>query len=121
MKFHQGFIKAFMSSIRYGPITSQHHDWTQIGHRLTAQNATTNKDVEDVGLQNGKVLIICGEQDSIIVKDELVEDATGVLQGNVQFKLVGAGHEFPITRTEDVVRYIVDFWSVSPSTSQGVS
>lgn len=100
-----------MSSIRYGPITAQHHDWKQIGQRLAAQNATTNGDVDDAGLQNGKVLIVCGEQDAIIVKDELVQDATRVLQGNVEFRLVDAGHEFPITRAGEVVGCIVGFWS----------
>lgn len=99
-----------MSSIRHGPITSQEHDWARLGQKLAAQNATTNEDVEDdAGLQNGKVLIVCGEQDPIIVKDELVEDATRVLGGNVEFRLVDAGHEFPITRAEEVVEFVADF------------
>lgn len=113
LKFHSGFIKAFMSSIRYGPITEQDQDWTRIGHRLAAQNATNDEDVADAGLQNGKVLIVCGGQDAIIVKDELMEDATRVLMGNVDFRVVDAGHEFPITRAGEVVGYITDFWSGS--------
>lgn len=72
---------------------------------------TTNKDIEDAGLQNGKVLIICGQHDPIIVKHELVEDATRVLGGNVDFRFVDAGHELPITKSEDVVEHISDFWS----------
>ncbi len=99
-----------MSSIRYGPITEQHQDWNRIGQNLAAQNATNNDDAENVGLKNGKVLIICGEQDSIIIKHELVEDATKALKGNVDFRFIDAGHEFPITKSEDVVRYIVNFW-----------
>jgi len=100
-----------MSSIRYGPITAQDHDWTRIAQGLAAQNATTNRDVEDAGLQNGKVLIVCGEHDAIIVKEELMQDATRVLQGNVEFRLVDAGHEFPITRAGEVVGCIMGFWS----------
>jgi len=111
LKFHAGFIKAFMSSIRYGPISEQDDDWRRIGRRLAAQNATTDEDVEDAGLQNGNVLIVCGEQDAIIVRDELMEDTTRVLLGNVDFRSVDAGHEFPITRAGEVVRYITDFWS----------
>lgn len=100
-----------MSSIRYGPISEQDDDWRRIGHRLAAQNATTDEAVDDAGLQGGKVLIVCGGQDAIIVQDELMVDATRVLMGNVEFRSVDAGHEFPITRAGDVVRYITDFWS----------
>ena len=101
-----------MSSIRYGPITEQHRDWARIGQRLVTRNVPTNKTPEDEGLQNSKVLIICGEHDSIIIKDEVVEDAARALQENVDFRFVDAGHEFPITKSEEVVKYIADFWSV---------
>lgn len=102
-----------MSSIRHGPITEQHEDWRKIGQRLAAQNVTTEKGTENVGLQNGKVLIICGQNDPIIVKDELVEDATRVLGDNVEFKIVDAGHELPITKSQDVVAHICKFWNIS--------
>ncbi len=113
MKSHQGFIKSFMSSIRYGPITEQHQDWLRLGQILAAQNATTDEDVANAGLKNGKILIICGNQDSIIVKHELVEDAMEPLKGNVDFRFIDAGHEFPITKSEDVAGYIIEFWNES--------
>ncbi|KAI9871054.1 MAG: hypothetical protein M1830_003498 [Pleopsidium flavum] len=112
VKAHEGFIKSFMSSIRHGPITEQHEDWRQIGQRLAAQNVTTNEEIESAGLQNGKVLLICGRHDPIIIKNELVEDATNVLGGNMEFRFVDAGHELPITKSEEVVEHISDFWSV---------
>lgn len=64
-------------------------------------------------LQNGKVLVICGEHDAIIVKDELIEDAKSVLKGHVDFKVVNGGHEFPITKSDEVVEEIVSFWNGS--------
>ncbi len=66
---------------------------------------------EAAGLQNGQVLIILGEQDSIIVEDELVEDASEVLGGeNVRVEVCSAGHELAITDSEHVVNFIWRFW-----------
>ena len=100
-----------MSSIRFGPISNQHEEWRRIGQRLCAQNATTMDSVEEEGMQNGKVLIICGKDDPIIIKEELLDDATEVLgENNIRFETCDAGHELPITRSEELVGYIWDFW-----------
>ena len=107
---HSGFVQAFMSSIRHGPILSQHEDWRRIGRRLTAQNNAEKGSQVDGGLQHGKVLIICGVRDPIIKRDELGEDAGKELEGNVIFKDISAGHEAPITRSDEVVKFIWNFW-----------
>ena len=108
---HRGFVKSFISTIRYGPITGQHADWQRIAERLTAQNASREGDYEIQGLENGKVLIIAGHKDLVIVKDELVEDATDVLgEKNVRFEFVDAGHELSITKSKEVVEIISAFW-----------
>ncbi|SLM35499.1 Alpha/beta hydrolase fold-1 [Lasallia pustulata] len=110
-QFHEGFIKSFISSIRYGPVVNQQSDWKRIGARLAAQNASTEERYEREGLQHGKVLIICGETDPVIVKGELMEDATEVLGENcVCFKSCDTGHELPIVRSEMIVGQIWDFW-----------
>ena len=65
----------------------------------------------DQGLQNGMVLIIGGEKDVLVVKDELAEDATEALGAdNVLMEFVDAGHEFPITKSEEIVQIIWKFW-----------
>ena len=114
MDFHQGFIKSFMSSVRYGPISGQHNDWRRIGERLNLQESSSlgpRKTEEAWGLLNGQVLIITGKSDSVIVHDELVEDATEVLGvGNVQFETCDVGHELPITKAAEVVELIWNFW-----------
>ncbi|MCJ1377378.1 hypothetical protein MMC17_000473 [Xylographa soralifera] len=110
---HHGFPKAFISSVRHGPISVQHADWRRIGARLSAQTAATEPDAEQaarMGLQGGKVLVICGKSDPVIDYRELVEDATEVLEGHVRFEACEAGHEVPITRSKEVVEYIWDFW-----------
>jgi len=101
---YPGFVHAFMSSIRYGPVRYQHDRWRIVGERLTRQNS-----------ENGtkkKVLIVLGAHDPIIIQKEVQEDAMGVLQGNVEFAVFeDAGHEVPITKGEEVVKRIIEFWS----------
>lgn len=109
---HDGFVPAFMSSIRHGPITEQHRDWQRIGGRLRKQAGDDTDSSQDYGLENGKVLIVTGHDDVIIKKDELVPDATTVLEGNVVFEFVEAGHELPIIKSAEVVRKIADFWKI---------
>jgi len=110
---HHGFPKSFISSVRYGPIAGQHADWRRIGARLSAQNAASDASATEagkMGLQGGKVLIVCGKSDPVIDYRELVEDATEALEGNVRVETCEAGHEVPITRSGEVVEYIWDFW-----------
>ena len=111
MEHHPGYVKSFISSVRYGPISGQHDDWQRIAERLNAQNASTEKRYEKQGLQNGKVLIIAGHKDDIILKDELVQDATEILgENNVRFEFVDAGHDLSITKSTEVVDFISAFW-----------
>lgn len=97
--------------MQYGPITGQHADWRRIAKRLSAQNASTEERYEREGLQNGKVLIILGHKDVIIVEDELVEDATEVLgENNVRFEFVDAGHDLGVSKSKEVLEFISAFW-----------
>lgn len=105
---HAGFVHAFMSSMRYGPILGQRQrgTWARLGEYLSAQNSLPSGNQGEKGLPSDKVHILCGNTDSIIVKDELVTDATAALGGNAIFKFYEAGHEFPSTKYEDVAAYI---------------
>lgn len=108
---HPGFVKSFISSIRYGPVSEEHCHWRRLGDRLAAQNASTEEEYAEQGLKNGKVLIIGGSKDGLIAKDELIDDATEVLgANNVEFEFLDAGHELPITKSLDIVHYILSFW-----------
>jgi pimeloyl-ACP methyl ester carboxylesterase len=108
---HSGFVHAFMSSMRHGPILGQRQwsSWARLGEYLSAQNSLSsgNQEVPSApGLPSDKVHILCGNTDAIIIKDELVSDATAVLGGNAVFKFYDAGHEFPSTKYEEVASYI---------------
>ncbi|KAI9795450.1 MAG: hypothetical protein M1835_005784 [Candelina submexicana] len=111
---HYGFPSAFMSSIRYAPISSQQEDWRRLGQHLSVQNAATEKPVQRRGFQNRKVLIILGRSDPIIVEKEFQADSTDALGGadNIEFRTVAAGHEFPITKSSEVVEHIASFWKL---------
>jgi pimeloyl-ACP methyl ester carboxylesterase len=110
--YHSGFITSFMSSIRRSPITEREFEWTKIGARLSAQN-TQFAGSPGEGLDNGKVLLVLGETDPIIVTDEISEDATTVLEGNVDIRVIaGAAHDFPVSRGKEVAAIITDFWKL---------
>ena len=98
---HNGFVSAFMSSIRYGPITRQHPLWQRIGQNMTSQGDNNMS----------KVLIVCGERDPIINRDELEEDAKAVFDGKLVFNVLPAAHDVPIVKGKDVVDCIWSFWT----------
>lgn len=58
------------------------------------------------------VLIMCGEVDSVIIHNELIVDASLALggAGRMTFRTVEGGHDFPISRSKQVVDMILDFW-----------
>jgi pimeloyl-ACP methyl ester carboxylesterase len=99
VEHHLAFVQAYMSSMRYGPITTEHAIWTRIGKRLSSQQHAN------------RVLIICADKDSSIFSSELVADATAALEGNVEFRHFDAGHDVPISRSTEVVAAVWEFWS----------
>lgn len=129
IKYHPGFIPAFMSSLRYAPIHGQHARWALIGQRLqrqrdnvdmaalTRHGASANlsegqQGIAACGFRSGKVHIILGRQDSIVLADEVVEDAEASLgRENVEFTIVpDAGHEVPVTHSQQCARRMIEIW-----------
>ncbi|OCL00885.1 alpha/beta-hydrolase [Cenococcum geophilum 1.58] len=109
---HAGFVPAFVSSIRYAPIRGQHARWRVIGERLSAQNAAPGDTVvAREGLERGKVLVLLGVRDQVVVADEVAADVEAVLgSGNVDIRVLDAGHEVPIERVDECVGAIWGFW-----------
>ncbi|KAL6243872.1 hypothetical protein RBB50_009306 [Rhinocladiella similis] len=100
---HPGFVPAFISSIRHGPIRTEHDRWRIVGERLRQQN-------KEEGTQK-KVLIVLGAKDPIIIRQEVEEDATALLGGeNVEFAVFDAAHDVPIVMGSQIVDSILDFW-----------
>ncbi|OIW31381.1 alpha/beta-hydrolase [Coniochaeta ligniaria NRRL 30616] len=104
---HRGFVKAFMSSIRYAPIYDRREDWAALGELL----AERRRDPEVAGLRAGKVLLVLGRTDSVVVMEEVVEDATALLGADgVDVVEIDAGHELAFTHADEVAGAAVRFW-----------
>ncbi|KAH9826886.1 Serine aminopeptidase, S33 [Teratosphaeria destructans] len=107
---HPGFLASFISSIQHAPITNQHERWRIIGRRLSAQKLLECHEGESAK-KNGKVLVLLGETDSVIVPDETGEDAKEVLgEGNVDVQVLEGGHDFPVANAKGTVKAMVEFW-----------
>lgn len=96
VEHHRGFVPAFMSSIRHGPVLQQHKHWQRIGKEMTVRNEA--------------VLIVLGERDPVISCDEVQADAAEALEGHVKFVIMDAGHEAPVTKGDEVAEHIWAFW-----------
>jgi pimeloyl-ACP methyl ester carboxylesterase len=109
---HQGFVSAFVSAIRHAPITAQFEMYSAIGARLNAQNAaglTKSKDKE--GLVGGKVILVLGAKDSIVIPEEQEADHKSMLgEGNVETIIMDAGHDVPIAQPDKLTQRLWDVW-----------
>jgi hypothetical protein len=67
--------------MRYGPILSQRQreSWERLGGYLSKQKTLGAEDQKANGLSSDKVIIMCGQTDSIIIQNELQEDAKATL------------------------------------------
>jgi pimeloyl-ACP methyl ester carboxylesterase len=115
---HPGFLPSFISSIKHAPVTNEHERWRLIGRRLSAQRASPNPEAQKQGLREGKVLVLLGKTDAVIVPDETAEDAKGALgEENVRVVEVEGAHDVPIVNPEGCVRAMVEFWDEGESKS----
>jgi hypothetical protein len=108
---HKGFVPAFVSSIRYAPVHEQHHRWSIIKENIESGKGPLKE-----------VWLVLGETDPIIIKEELIEDATAVLgEDNLQVRVVeGAGHEVAVERADEIVQVVgsVLGWHKKPHSSK---
>ncbi|KAL8798616.1 MAG: hypothetical protein Q9182_006528 [Xanthomendoza sp. 2 TL-2023] len=106
VQHHQGFIKSNISSLRHAPISGQHDYWTRMAKALGDQAP------EQEAQSTANVLVICGKYDPIIVMDELRKDSDNAFEGQDSpiFQTIDAGHDFPITKSDEVLKVILNFW-----------
>ncbi|KAI8635406.1 alpha/beta-hydrolase [Xylariaceae sp. FL1651] len=112
---HQGFVMAFLSTIRNAPIYAPQRDWEALSAVLKARRPMGSIDASGVklgaGLEAGKILIVLGEDDGVVVKEEAIEDAEAALgRDGVEFVMLPGGHELPFTYSADVAEAIRGFW-----------
>jgi pimeloyl-ACP methyl ester carboxylesterase len=94
---HEGFVPAFISSIRHAPVHGEHERWQILGENINEGKGRLKK-----------VYIVLGETDPIIAKDEIIEDASGCLgRNNVEFDVIqGAGHEVAIEKAISILTVV---------------
>ncbi|RYP02681.1 hypothetical protein DL764_005671 [Monosporascus ibericus] len=94
---HEGFVPAFMSTIRFAPLMDQHSYWRQLARR-----------------KPGTTAVLLGRHDQLIQKDDYVEDALPLLGGedNVFWRVVPGAHNFPFTNGPEALECIYEFWGM---------
>ena len=112
---HPGFVASFISSIQNSPISAQQPRWKIIASRLDEQRSNPNDSTAArQGLREGKVLLLLGDKDSVIVADEVAEDAEKAMgEANLKVEVLDGGHDLPIASVENCAKVIGDFlnWS----------
>ncbi|KAF3058906.1 hypothetical protein CFAM422_011943 [Trichoderma lentiforme] len=101
------FVDSYMSTIRYAPIYGQHDKmWAILGERLAA-----NRELGQ-GLQ--RVCVILGDKDTLIIKDEWIEDTKAVLgEDGVEVCVISGGHEIAISKGKEVADVAMSSWKSS--------
>ncbi|KAI3531572.1 hypothetical protein CSPX01_14048 [Colletotrichum filicis] len=94
---HEGFVKAFMSCVRWAPLTGQHETWRVLGQR-----------------KKGTTAVFIGKTDEVIDVDHYAKDGLPLLGGeeNVTWKVLPGGHDFVMTKTEYILRELDAFWGL---------
>ncbi|KAL5347000.1 hypothetical protein ACLOAV_008143 [Pseudogymnoascus australis] len=93
LRNHTGFVPAFLSCIRYAPITGQQALWERLRKGRTDE-----------------VLLVAGREDPIVLPEEVREDAEALLGvGRVRYVEVDAAHDFVVTDIREVVGVVDEF------------
>ncbi|KAK5663222.1 hypothetical protein OQA88_6640 [Cercophora sp. LCS_1] len=109
LREHKGYIKAFMSSIRYAPIYEQREDWEELGKLLAERREEGGEALP--GLKGGRVQFVLGKNDPVIVKEELLHDAEAFLgEDGVDAMWLDCGHEIAMTKGVGVAKMAIGFW-----------
>ncbi|KAK5113619.1 hypothetical protein LTR62_003246 [Meristemomyces frigidus] len=107
---HPGFLPAFISSIQHAPIRDQHERWRIMGRRQGKASRKTDKGQFGNSLKEGKVLVLLGRQDEVILAEEVGEDAREAFgEENVEVVVLEGGHDVPIVNARGCVDSILGF------------
>ncbi|TGO18860.1 hypothetical protein BTUL_0007g00790 [Botrytis tulipae] len=117
---HRGYANAFASSIMYASISGRKETYKG----LWGPRASSVGEEQSENNEREKILIIVGEHDDVIIAEELKEDlktavmerfgtrddGSDIFDEKITWKVIeSAGHEFPITRGEEVASCIGKF------------
>ncbi|KAF5662392.1 2-hydroxy-6-oxo-6-phenylhexa-2,4-dienoate hydrolase [Fusarium heterosporum] len=93
---HNGFVPAFMSSIRFAPLMDQHDAWAKLSKRAP-----------------GTTAVLLATSDEIINPDAYQRDALSLIGGehHVRWRVLPGSHDFVMTHPQDILREINDMWT----------
>ncbi len=115
LRHHQGFIPAFISSMRNTPLYDQQEVWSTLGRVLKERRESALP-----GLKGGKALIFLGDSDPVILKDELIQDATAALtEEGFEVVVLDGGHEIAMSKGPEITKIATEFWRQSASQAGG--
>ncbi|UNI16160.1 hypothetical protein JDV02_002625 [Purpureocillium takamizusanense] len=109
---NEGFVGAYMSTIRNAPIYGQHDKaWVRLSEELARRRRGGPGEVPP-GLDGGRMCLILADRDPIVVKEEWIEDSKAVLgQDGVDIHVVGGGHEIAISKGREVADVAMAAWN----------
>ncbi|SMR42204.1 unnamed protein product [Zymoseptoria tritici ST99CH_3D1] len=108
---HPGFLPSFVSSLKHGPIYDVHDRYRVLGEQCEAVRAGLDEEQDTAGLREGRVLLIVGVHDTVILPDETADAAVQAIGvANIEVLKLKGGHDLPIANTQGCVDAIVEFW-----------
>ncbi|GAB7358329.1 hypothetical protein MBLNU230_g2401t1 [Neophaeotheca triangularis] len=114
---HPGFVPAFVSGIQNAPIMEQHGRWKIVGERQkVGRRASADEEAKAMALREKRVLVLLGETDGVVVKDETSEDVKSAFgEENVHVDVLEGGHDVPIVNAKACADAIFAFRERSES------
>jgi hypothetical protein len=93
---HNGFVPAFMSSIRFAPLMEQHDAWAKLSKRAP-----------------GTTAVLLASSDEIINAVDYRREALFLIGGenHVRWRVLPGSHDFVMTHPQDILREINDMWA----------
>jgi len=110
VRHHEGFVRAFRSSIQHAPIYDDFESWSRLGKAMAARRRQAASSLP--GLKGGKVLLVVGRTDPVTLKSEVVPDTQRILgEDAVEIAVLDCGHEIAIVKGSEVARAAIQFWN----------
>ncbi|KAK8048912.1 hypothetical protein PG994_010642 [Apiospora phragmitis] len=96
LRAHEGFVPAFMSTVRVGPLMAEQAYWRKLARVRPPRPRPSS----------------LARHDELIQKDDYREDALPLVGGedHVFWRIVPGGHNFPFTHPNEALEAIFEFW-----------
>lgn len=107
-----GLPWAYWSTIRNAPVYGEHDGvWKRLAGVL-AERRRGGRRAPPPGMPGGRVCLILGDRDPVVVASEWVQDVAAVLgEDAADVRIVSGGHEIAISKGEEVAGIAVEAWT----------